>query len=222
MSKKMLLLSMFLILAKMSYSEDIEKIILNKNIEARYEKLKLNELKDLKREEVRKEQVITNLDRDAQIRWHRDKYKKILKEYEEKYGISPEDLEKSIAKQENDKEQKDRLEKLEKLEKERLEQRRKENIKILEDRTEEFVYPDEISKIKGEALVNLDFYQRVVRSVAREENEIDVYRKKMELKPKKIKDAREMNKEIERIEKEILEINNYLDSLKNEIKTEVK
>ncbi|MBS9775640.1 MAG: hypothetical protein KGV57_00945 [Fusobacterium sp.] len=222
MSKKMLLLSMFLILAKMSYSEDIEKIILNKNIEARYEKLKLNELKDLKREEVRKEQVITNLDRDAQIRWHRDKYKKILKEYEEKYGISPEDLEKSIAKQENDKEQKDRLEKLEKLEKERLEQRRKENIKILEDRTEEVVYPDEISKIKGEALVNLDFYQRVVRSVAREENEIDVYRKKMELKPKKIKDAREMNKEIERIEKEILEINNYLDSLKNEIKTEVK
>ncbi|KDE64741.1 adhesion protein FadA [Fusobacterium necrophorum] len=57
-----------------------------KKVEFTNEKAKLEEeLVKLKEKQQGKEKVFEKLQKDAEIRWHRDEYKKLLKRYEEYY-----------------------------------------------------------------------------------------------------------------------------------------
>ncbi|MDO5089804.1 MAG: adhesion protein FadA [Leptotrichiaceae bacterium] len=63
------------------------------------QKLQLQaEVEDLKSKEQGKEKVFEKLKKDSEVRWHRDKYKKVLNNYDTYY--------KSIAKMIKEKEQK--------------------------------------------------------------------------------------------------------------------
>lgn len=101
MKKKVFLSISVLFISLLSYSDD--KIIETINsIDTEYQELLLkeeekktefiNEKAKLEEEVVKlkerqqgKEEVFRKLERDSQIRWHRDEYKKLLKRYDEYY-----------------------------------------------------------------------------------------------------------------------------------------
>lgn len=102
-----------IILSIAAYGLDREEISLLDKIDAEYQELlmkeveKLEEFKgektkleeelaNLKERQANKEEIAVKLERDSQIRWHRDEYKKLEKRYEEYYKK----LEKAIAERE--------------------------------------------------------------------------------------------------------------------------
>ncbi len=44
------------------------------------------EVEDLKAKEIGKEKLVEKLKKDSEVRWHRDKYKKVLKNYDTYYN----------------------------------------------------------------------------------------------------------------------------------------
>ena len=114
MKKKMLLLSALLVMATVSYSAEKQSLeaslnsienkfndLLEKEAQKKREfeaqKAQLeNEVADLKAKEEGKEKLFEKLKKDSEVRWHRDKYKVILKDFEKNnYNI-----EKMIAEKE--------------------------------------------------------------------------------------------------------------------------
>ena len=92
----------FTILSIVAYGMDKQELSLLDKIDAEYQELlqkeaeKLEEFKTekatleeelakLKERDVAKEEVFAKLSRDAEIRWHRDEYKKLENKYEEYY-----------------------------------------------------------------------------------------------------------------------------------------
>lgn len=96
-------LSLFLVLSLFSYSESQENIMQNvMSINTEYQELMMKEAEKvqeftlekaalekelvvLKEKLANKDKILAKLDKDAQIRWHRDKYKKLLKDYKKYY-----------------------------------------------------------------------------------------------------------------------------------------
>lgn len=110
--KKIIMLGV-IILSIAAYGLNWEEISLLDKIDAEYQELlikeaeKLEEFKgekakleeelaNLKERQANKEEIAAKLERDSQIRWHRDEYKKLEKRYEEYYKK----LEKAIAERE--------------------------------------------------------------------------------------------------------------------------
>lgn len=110
--KKIIMLGA-IILSIAAYGLDKEELNLLDKIDAEYQELliketeKLEEFKgekakleeeltNLKERQANKEEIAAKLERDSQIRWHRDEYKKLEKRYEEYYKK----LEKAIAERE--------------------------------------------------------------------------------------------------------------------------
>ena len=116
MKKKILLLSMLLVMASLSYSatkrsleaslnsienkfNDLLEKEAQKKREFEAQKVQLEtEVADLKAKEEGKEKVFEKLKKDSEVRWHRDKYKQILNNYDAYY--------KNISKLIREKEQK--------------------------------------------------------------------------------------------------------------------
>ena len=66
--------------------QDLLKKEAEKVAEFKAEKLSLEkELEELKLQSEGKEKTLEKLKRDSEIRWHRDEYKKLAKEYEDYY-----------------------------------------------------------------------------------------------------------------------------------------
>jgi len=104
MKRKMLLLSVLFIMATVSYSAEKQSLeaslnsIENKReFEAQKAQLE-NEVADLKAKEEGKEKLFEKLKKDSEVRWHRDKYKQVLNNYDTYY--------KNLAKLIKEKEQK--------------------------------------------------------------------------------------------------------------------
>ena len=114
MKKKILLLAGLMLISSVSYTAEKSSIsasldaIENKfnallekeaqrkrELEAQKEQLEV-EIADLKSKEIGKEKLTAKLGRDSEVRWHRDKYKQILKDYETYYK----NLTKTIAEKE--------------------------------------------------------------------------------------------------------------------------
>ena len=87
MKKKILLLSMLLVMSALSYSAT------KPSLEASLNSIE-NKFDDL----LEKEKVFEKLKKDSEVRWHRDKYKQVLNNYDVYY--------KNIAKLIREKEQK--------------------------------------------------------------------------------------------------------------------
>lgn len=101
MKRTVFLCISILLLSVLSYSEDnimetissidteYQELLAKeeeKKVEFTNEKAKLEEeLVKLKEKQQGKEKVFEKLQKDAEIRWHRDEYKKLLKRYEEYY-----------------------------------------------------------------------------------------------------------------------------------------
>ena len=100
MKKKVIIFLSMLSICAISYSASIEENL--KSIESKYDsilkkeeekKLELRSEKDKLNEEVanltkildRKEEGLEKLRKDSEVRWYRNEYKKILKEYEGYY-----------------------------------------------------------------------------------------------------------------------------------------
>ena len=116
MKKKILLLSMLLVMAALSYSatkpsleaslnsienkfNDLLEKEAQKKREFEAQKAQLEtEVADLRAKEEGKEKVFEKLKKDSEVRWHRDKYKQVLNNYDVYY--------KNIAKLIKEKEQK--------------------------------------------------------------------------------------------------------------------
>ena len=112
MKKKILLLSMLLVMAALSYSATKPSLEASLNsIENKFNDLLEKEAQkkrefeaqkaqvaDLKAKEEGKEKVFEKLKKDSEVRWHRDKYKQVLNNYDVYY--------KNIAKLIKEKEQK--------------------------------------------------------------------------------------------------------------------
>ena len=116
MRKKILLLSALLVMATVSYSAEKASLeaslnsienkfndLLEKEAQKKREfeaqKAQLEtEVADLKAKEEGKEKVFEKLKKDSEVRWHRDKYKQVLNNYDVYY--------KNIAKLIKEKEQK--------------------------------------------------------------------------------------------------------------------
>ena len=100
MKKKILLLSMLLVMAALSYSatkpsleaslnsienkfNDLLEKEAQKKREFEAQKAQLEtEVADLKAKEEGKEKVFEKLKKDSEVRWHRDKYKQVLNNYD--------------------------------------------------------------------------------------------------------------------------------------------
>lgn len=91
-----------IILSMATYAFDKGEISLLDKIDAEYQELLLKEvekleefkgekakleeeLAGLKERELSKEKIFAKLEKDSEIRWHRDEYKKLEKRYEEYY-----------------------------------------------------------------------------------------------------------------------------------------
>ena len=108
MKKKILLLSMLLVMASLSYSATKRSLEASLNsienkfndlLEKEAQKVQLEtEVADLKAKEEGKEKVFEKLKKDSEVRWHRDKYKQVLNNYDVYY--------KNISKLIREKEQK--------------------------------------------------------------------------------------------------------------------
>ena len=116
MKRKMLLLSVLLAMATVSYSAEKQSLeaslnsienkfndLLEKEAQKKREfeaqKAQLeNEVTDLKAKEEGKEKLFEKLKKDSEVRWHRDKYKQVLNNYDTYY--------KNLAKLIREKEQK--------------------------------------------------------------------------------------------------------------------
>lgn len=101
MKRKIFLFASVLLISLLSYSDDeiietinsidteYQELLLKeeeKKIEFINEKAKLEEeVAKLRERQQGKEEVFKKLERDSEIRWHRDEYKKLLKRYEEYY-----------------------------------------------------------------------------------------------------------------------------------------
>ena len=100
MKKKAIIFLSMLSICAISYSASIEENL--KSIESKYDsilkkeeekKLELRSERDKLNEEVanltkildRKDEALEKLRKDSEVRWYRDEYKKILKEYEGYY-----------------------------------------------------------------------------------------------------------------------------------------
>ena len=100
MKKKVIIFLSMLSICAISYSASIEENL--KSIESKYDsilkkeeekKLELRDEKDKLNEEVsnlngildRKDEALEKLRKDSEVRWYRNEYKKILKEYEGYY-----------------------------------------------------------------------------------------------------------------------------------------
>ena len=100
MKKKMLLLSMLFVMTVLSYSatkpsleaslnsienkfNDLLEKEAQKKREFEAQKAQLEtEVADLKAKEEGKEKVFEKLKKDSEVRWHRDKYKQVLNNYD--------------------------------------------------------------------------------------------------------------------------------------------
>ena len=100
MKRKILLLSALLVMATVSYSTEKQSLeaslnlienkfndLLEKEVQKKREfeaqKAQLeNEVADLKAKEEGKEKLFEKLKKDSEVRWHRDKYKQILSNYD--------------------------------------------------------------------------------------------------------------------------------------------
>ena len=116
MKRKILLLSALLVMATVSYSTEKQSLeaslnlienkfndLLEKEVQKKREfevqKAQLEtEVADLKAKEKGKEKFFEKLKKDSEVRWHRDKYKQILSNYDTYY--------KNLAKLIREKEQK--------------------------------------------------------------------------------------------------------------------
>ena len=109
MKRKMLLLSALLVMATVSYSAEKKQSLeaslnsienkFNDLLEKEAQKAQLeNEVADLKAKEEGKEKLFEKLKKDSEVRWHRDKYKQVLNNYDTYY--------KNLAKLIREKEQK--------------------------------------------------------------------------------------------------------------------
>ena len=109
MKKKMLLLSALLVMATVSYSVEKKQSLeaslnsienkFNDLLEKEAQKAQLeSEVADLKAKEEGKEKLFEKLKKDSEVRWHRDKYKQVLNNYDTYY--------KNLAKLIKEKEQK--------------------------------------------------------------------------------------------------------------------
>ena len=116
MKRKILLLSALLVMATVSYSTEKQSLeaslnlienkfndLLEKEVQKKREfeaqKAQLEtEVADLKAKEEGKEKLSEKLKKDSEVRWHRDKYKQILHNYDTYY--------KNLAKLIREKEQK--------------------------------------------------------------------------------------------------------------------
>ena len=108
MKRKMLLLSALFIMATVSYSAEKQSLEASLNsienkfndlLEKEAQKAQLeNEVADLKAKEEGKEKLFEKLKKDSEVRWHRDKYKQVLNNYDTYY--------KNLAKLIREKEQK--------------------------------------------------------------------------------------------------------------------
>lgn len=116
MKKALFLITGILVLSSVSYSAPQKSLAESLNaIEAKFndllekeaqkkrefeaQKVQLEaEVEDLKSKEQGKEKVFEKLKKDSEVRWHRDKYKKVLNNYDTYY--------KNIAKMIREKEQK--------------------------------------------------------------------------------------------------------------------
>ena len=116
MKKKILLLSRLLVMVSLSYSatkpslkaslnsienkfNDLLEKEAQKKREFEAQKVQLEtEVADLKAKEEGKEKVFEKLKKDSEVRWHRDKYKQVLNNYDAYY--------KNISKLIREKEQK--------------------------------------------------------------------------------------------------------------------
>ena len=108
MKRKMLLLSVLLVMATVSYSAEKQSLEASLNsienkfndlLEKEAQKVQLeNEVADLKAKEEGKEKLFEKLKKDSEVRWHRDKYKQVLNNYDTYY--------KNLAKLIKEKEQK--------------------------------------------------------------------------------------------------------------------
>lgn len=114
--RKMLLCIFILFIFSLSYSDnnimetissietEYQELLVKeeeKKVEFATEKTKLEEeLVNLKERQKGKEKKFEKLQRDSEIRWHRDEYKKLLKKYEEYYtklSLAIEEREAKIA-----------------------------------------------------------------------------------------------------------------------------
>lgn len=101
MKRKIFLFASVLLISLLSYSDD-EIIETINSIDTEYQELLLKEeekktefinekakleeeVAKLRERQQGKEEVFKKLERDSEIRWHRDEYKKLLKRYEEYY-----------------------------------------------------------------------------------------------------------------------------------------
>ena len=108
MKRKILLLSALLVMATVSYSAEKQSLEASLNsienkfndlLEKEAQKAQLeNEVADLKAKEEGKEKLFEKLKKDSEVRWHRDKYKQVLNNYDTYY--------KNLAKLIREKEQK--------------------------------------------------------------------------------------------------------------------
>ena len=116
MKRKILLLSALLVMATVSYSTEKQSLeaslnlienkfndLLEKEVQKKREfeaqKAQLEaEVADLKAKEEGKEKLSEKLKKDSEVRWHRDKYKQVLSNYDTYY--------KNLAKLIREKEQK--------------------------------------------------------------------------------------------------------------------
>ena len=96
MKRKMLLLSALFIMATVSYSAEKKQSLeaslnsienkFNDLLEKEAQKAQLeNEVADLKAKEEGKEKLFEKLKKDSEVRWHRDKYKQVLNNYDTYY-----------------------------------------------------------------------------------------------------------------------------------------
>ena len=92
MKRKILLLSALLAMATVSYSAEKKQ-----SLEASLNSIE-NKFNDLKAKEEGKEKLFEKLKKDSEVRWHRDKYKQVLNNYDTYY--------KNLAKLIKEKEQK--------------------------------------------------------------------------------------------------------------------
>ena len=111
MKKRFFLLTIIIFLSSLTYSATVEESLnsieakfndLQKKEEARKEQLKAEsvvlekEVAELKVLQEGKEKTFEKLEKDSEVRWYRDEYKKVLNQYDNYY----EQIEKSITEKE--------------------------------------------------------------------------------------------------------------------------
>ena len=101
MKKRFFLLTTIIFLSSLTYSATVEES-LNSKEEARKEQLRAEsvvlekEVTELKVLQEGKEKTFEKLEKDSEVRWYRDEYKKVLNQYDNYYK----QVEKSITEKE--------------------------------------------------------------------------------------------------------------------------